>query len=163
MFRIMVFKIKCDDTNEANLFGIPKNQVETLQRDLHLARMQLCKQKTTHCKCGVSSSNFGAIHSGNVRHLSEEDYLTMRSGDAASGSSTAASETSSTWEAVDEREPKPTLWVPDHAAAECMGCVLNKFLSTDHTSLCFLIFQQKSESRNLTYYDLQLCCYFTIL
>ena len=26
------------------------------------------------------------------------------------------------WEAVDENDTKPTLWVPDHAVARCQGC-----------------------------------------
>jgi hypothetical protein len=86
-------------------------QVEALQRDLHLTRIALCKQKSSSCKCQNNAA----------RHPSEEDYPALRGGDAASGSSTAASEASSTWETVDERETKPTLWVPDHAAAECMG------------------------------------------
>ena len=95
-----------------------------LQRQLHFTRMELCKQKSSAaCKCNAGSSACGGHATASVRHPSEEDYtyfLTARNGDAASGSSTAASETSSTWEAVDERETKPTLWVPDHAAVECM-------------------------------------------
>ena len=33
-----------------------------------------------------------------------------------------ASDASSSWEAVDEKESKPTLWVPDHAAQTCASC-----------------------------------------
>jgi len=40
--------------------------------------------------------------------------------DNRSGVESATSEVS--WEAVDEGETRPTLWVPDHAASACMGC-----------------------------------------
>ena len=98
------------------------NQVEALQRDLHLTRIALCKQRSaSSCKCNNANNTHAT-----GRHASEEEFPCMsllRGGDAASGSSTAASETSSTWETVDESETKPTLWVPDHAAVECMGLV----------------------------------------
>jgi hypothetical protein len=110
-----VVKIRLASLIRAFLF-----QVEALQRDLHLTRMALCKQKFSACKCNACSGG-GNGHAGIARHPGDEDYLTLRNGDAASGSSTAASETSSTWEAVDERETKPTLWMPDHAAVNCMG------------------------------------------
>merc|ERR1719295_659114 len=47
-------------------------------------------------------------------------------GHAANGAggpqSATASEASSSWEAVDEKESQPTLWVPDHAAQTCSRC-----------------------------------------
>ena len=39
---------------------------------------------------------------------------------SGSSSTGACSDASSTWEAVDEKEANPTLWVPDHAVAACM-------------------------------------------
>merc|ERR1712013_863582 len=39
---------------------------------------------------------------------------------ATSGVESTNSEVS--WEAVEEGETRPTLWVPDHAASQCMGC-----------------------------------------
>ena len=42
---------------------------------------------------------------------------THNSGSSSTG---ACSDASSTWEAVDEKEANPTLWVPDHAVAACM-------------------------------------------
>merc|ERR1719315_111904 len=40
--------------------------------------------------------------------------------DGRSGVESTTSEIS--WEALDEGEARPTLWVPDHAATACMGC-----------------------------------------
>ena len=40
--------------------------------------------------------------------------------DGRSGVDSTASEVS--WEALEDAETRPTLWVPDHAATSCMGC-----------------------------------------
>jgi len=32
------------------------------------------------------------------------------------------------WEAVDEKDTRPPLWVPDYAATQCMGCCQNFWL-----------------------------------
>merc|ERR1719340_297073 len=44
---------------------------------------------------------------------------------SGSSSTGACSDASSIWEAVDEKEANPTLWVPDHAVAACMKCSTN--------------------------------------
>merc|ERR1711963_45073 len=48
--------------------------------------------------------------------------IVMNSGSSSTG---ACSDASSTWEAVDEKEANPTLWIPDHAVAACMKCSTN--------------------------------------
>lgn len=97
-----------------------QDQVEALQGDLHLTRMALCKQKSLANRC-VNGKLRGVDPEDEFLIEGSETGPSLARGDA-SGSSTTASEVSSTWEAVDERETKPTLWVPDHAATSCMSC-----------------------------------------
>ncbi|XP_046684264.1 myotubularin-related protein 3-like isoform X1 [Homalodisca vitripennis] len=67
-----------------------------LERELHATRLALLQQVCHQC------NNTGAQE---------------RPDDDGSVCSTEVS-----WEAVEEQEVLPTLWVPDHAVSHCMGC-----------------------------------------
>lgn len=67
-----------------------------LERELHTTRLALLQQVCHQC-----------IHTNNAE----------RPDDDGSVCSTEVS-----WEAVEEQEVTPTLWVPDHAVSHCMGC-----------------------------------------
>ena len=41
-------------------------------------------------------------------------------GTHSGGCASSVQSDASSWEAVDEKETKPTLWVPDHAVSSCM-------------------------------------------
>ncbi|GLH01661.1 Uncharacterized protein GBIM_07751 [Gryllus bimaculatus] len=87
---------------------------EALQRELHTTRLALVQQVCHHCNHG------GGERPDDAGSLAES----VCSGEQPSaGESLPTSDVS--WEALEEREAGgggPTLWVPDHAAARCMGC-----------------------------------------
>merc|ERR1719209_371856 len=76
-------------------------EVTQLKRDLNLSRLALQQ-------AGLQPAELGS-------NVEEEAAL-----EAISGVESTNSEVS--WEAVEEGETRPTLWVPDHAASQCMGC-----------------------------------------
>ncbi len=90
-----------------------QSEVQCLKRDIQKTRVALLQQRAS-----ASGSNGGASGmdmSGIVESLGQKGHH------SASASTGAASDASSSWEAVDENEmAKPTLWVPDHAAPACM-------------------------------------------
>lgn len=86
---------------------------EALQRELHTTRLALVQQVCHHCNHGNGE------RPDDAGSLAES----VCSGEQPSaGESLPTSDVS--WEALEERDAGggPTLWVPDHAAARCMGC-----------------------------------------
>ena len=49
----------------------------------------------------------------------------VNGGNHSNGCASSVQSDASSWEAVDEKETKPTLWVPDHAVSSCMRYVKN--------------------------------------
>ncbi|XP_069986655.1 phosphatidylinositol-3,5-bisphosphate 3-phosphatase MTMR3 isoform X3 [Penaeus vannamei] len=89
-----------------------QSEVESLKRDLQATRQALCNQ-VLHNRCH------------HHHHDTTEDQMSLPesvgSGSGGSvGQESGVSDTS--WEAVEEGEARPTLWVPDHAVDCCTGC-----------------------------------------
>ena len=85
------FCIGCNGSVNAALACNSDNEI--LQGDIEMGK---------EAKAGHNGATHGPTHN---------------SGSSSTG---ACSDASSTWEAVDEKEANPTLWVPDHAVAACM-------------------------------------------
>jgi len=83
------------------IFSQHRAEVTQLRRDLTLSRLALQQAGLQPVELGSGGEEEAAL-------------------EAASGVESTNSEVS--WEAVDEGETRPTLWVPDHAASQCMGC-----------------------------------------
>ncbi|KAJ9581268.1 hypothetical protein L9F63_023540 [Diploptera punctata] len=83
---------------------------DALQRELHTTRVALVKQVCHHC------SHTNPERPDDVGSLPES----VCSGEQPSAGESLPSDVS--WEAVEERETGPVLWVPDHAVNRCMGC-----------------------------------------
>ena len=86
-----VFCLGCNGSVNAALACNSDNEI--LQGDIEIGK---------EAKAGHNGGTHGPTHN---------------SGSSSTG---ACSDASSTWEAVDEKEANPTLWVPDHAVAACM-------------------------------------------
>lgn len=84
------------------IFSSHQAEVTALRRDLHMSRLALTQ-------AGLKTDQI----------LSQEEHQEHFM-DGRSGVESTTSEVS--WEAVDDTETRPTLWVPDHAASSCMGC-----------------------------------------
>ena len=94
-----------------------RSEMQTLKRDLILARSALRRSGAS----GQGGHGGGAKGHG-IERPDSAGHMTGSSNDLdeSSGIQTgSAGSDASSWEAVDERETKPTLWVPDHAMAEC--------------------------------------------
>ena len=118
-----------------SIFAAHKKQVNHLKRDLYLTRMALCRSKLAHHNHHHSNqTNPSNLINGNAdgnsmtasggRQAGTGNGLTT-SGNGVGGSHSGGCNSSvqsdaSSWEAVDEKETKPTLWVPDHAVSSCM-------------------------------------------
>jgi myotubularin-related protein 3/4 len=83
------------------IFSQHRAEVTQLRRDLTLSRLALQQAGLQPVELGSGGEEEAAL-------------------EAASGVESTNSEVS--WEAVEEGETRPTLWVPDHAASQCMGC-----------------------------------------
>ncbi|KDR18504.1 myotubularin-related protein 3-like isoform X3 [Zootermopsis nevadensis] len=83
---------------------------DALQRELYTTRLALIQQVCHHCN-----------HT-NAERPDDDGSLpeSVCSGEQPSAGESLPSDVS--WEAVEERETGPTLWVPDHAVNRCMGC-----------------------------------------
>merc|ERR1719334_2776885 len=86
------------------IFASHSAEIFALKRDLQMSRLALTQ-------AGIKTDQSLG------RDLGEEDLALL---EGRSGVESTTSEVS--WEAVDEKETRPTLWVPDHAASQCMGC-----------------------------------------
>ena len=82
------------------IFSSHQAELNALRRDLHMSRLALTQ-------AGLRPEQI----------LEETQDVMM---DGRSGVDSTASEVS--WEALEDAETRPTLWVPDHAATSCMGC-----------------------------------------
>lgn len=87
------------------IFSVHQAEVQALRRDLYMSRMALTQ-------AGISRV---ATTDATIA-LADEDGAA----DGRSGVESTTSEIS--WEALDDGDVRPTLWVPDHAASACMGC-----------------------------------------
>ncbi|XP_023704302.1 myotubularin-related protein 3 isoform X4 [Cryptotermes secundus] len=87
-----------------------KAKEDALQRELYTTRLALIQQVCHHC------NHTNAERPDDVGSLPES----VCSGEQPSAGESLPSDVS--WEAVEERETGPTLWVPDHAVNRCMGC-----------------------------------------
>lgn len=85
------------------------NKVEALQRELQTTRRALIQQVCHHCNHGPAERH---DDTGSL----PESVCSGGIGDRVASSSEVS------WEAVEEREAGPTLWVPDHAVHRCTGC-----------------------------------------
>ncbi|XP_046386116.1 myotubularin-related protein 3 isoform X1 [Ischnura elegans] len=85
------------------------NKVESLQRELQTTRRALIQQVCHHCNHGPAEKH---DDTGSL----PESVCSGGIGDRVASSSEVS------WEAVEEREVGPTLWVPDHAVQRCTGC-----------------------------------------
>ena len=94
------------------IFASHQAEVQALRRDLHSTRVALLRQRSSN----PSSRAGDELLSVDIEN-SKQTNLVMNSGSSSTG---ACSDASSTWEAVDEKEANPTLWIPDHAVAACM-------------------------------------------
>lgn len=107
------------------IFSQHRAELSALKREVALSRLALSQvggwggaEATLHHQAG--------LHPADLASEAEEG-----GGEARSGVESTTSEVS--WEAVEEGETRPTLWVPDHAASQvvlsppssppqCMGC-----------------------------------------
>lgn len=121
-----------------SIFAAHKKQVNHLKRDLYLTRMALCRLKLAHHNHhrpnqpnpsilsngnvdGHSVMANGGHRAGNVNGLLMAGNGGIR-GSQSGGCNSSVQSDASSWEAVDEKEAKPTLWVPDHAVSSCKRC-----------------------------------------
>ena len=90
--------------------------MQALRRDLQCTRVALLKQKRGEDLLSVDVVAKSMAHSQSHNGACTVGAV-VTSGSSSTG---ACSDASSTWEAVDEKEANPTLWIPDHAVAACM-------------------------------------------
>uniref|UniRef100_A0A0K2U3Q5 Lateral signaling target protein 2 homolog n=1 Tax=Lepeophtheirus salmonis TaxID=72036 RepID=A0A0K2U3Q5_LEPSM len=90
-----------------------RSQIRALEQQLYEARISL---RRLHQKQSLMNDpkNWDQRKSEGEDELEEDEQGTT----TQSGSTTS----DLSWEAVDEKEITPILWVPDHAGAVCMGC-----------------------------------------
>ncbi|XP_050737089.1 myotubularin-related protein 4-like isoform X5 [Eriocheir sinensis] len=89
-----------------------QSEKESLKRDLQATRQALYNQ-IQHNRCHTHH------HDGTEDQMSLPESVGSGSGGSV-GQESGVSDTS--WEAVEEGEARPTLWVPDHAVDACTGC-----------------------------------------
>jgi len=146
------------------IFATHQAEVQELRRDLQCTRVALFKQKSLFsssrgCNGSVNAALAfdsdneilqGGIEAGkevkNGHHNGGPVPAGINSGSSSTG---ACSDASSTWEAVDEKEANPTLWVPDHAVAACMKCSTNFWFGRrkHHCRNCGFLFCRDCSSR----------------
>ena len=91
------------------IFASHQAEVQALRRDLQSTRVALLHRQ--------KSSTSSRAATDELLSVEIEKQAAVNSGSSSTG---ACSDASSTWEAVDEKEANPTLWIPDHAVAACM-------------------------------------------
>jgi hypothetical protein len=96
-----------------------QTEMLSLRRDLYATRQALSRQQGCHTSGGhllqgekETLESLMVPFGGSNGQADYEDSSGVQTGSTASDVSS--------WEAVDEREAKQTLWVPDHALAACM-------------------------------------------
>lgn len=99
------------------IFYQHRKEVQDLRRDLMMSKQALLLQKNATRKLSELNASEGLLLDTPVN-----GYDRMSSNEDANGEIRTSSTTSevSSWEAVDENEAKPVLWVPDHASEFCM-------------------------------------------
>ncbi|ODN00265.1 Myotubularin-related protein 3 [Orchesella cincta] len=118
-----------------------KGQIEILQRELQLTRDALMKQVCHKC----------------THHMSERPDDVASVGDSlASGEHQSVGHESQSseisWEAVDEKDTRPPLWLPDYAVTNCMGCEASFWLGRrkHHCRSCGKIFCADCSDQTIT-------------
>ncbi|CAL8079238.1 unnamed protein product [Orchesella dallaii] len=118
-----------------------KGQIEILQRELQLTRDALMKQVCHKC----------------THHMSERPDDVASVGDSlASGEHQSVGHESQSseisWEAVDEKDTRPPLWLPDYAVTNCMGCEAGFWLGRrkHHCRSCGKIFCADCSDQTIT-------------
>ena len=110
------------------------NEVQVLRRDLYHTRKALTQSQNSLNALNGATAKKAAAGLESLLHVTTSNggsgassKATASNGGATDGEdSTSGIQTSSTnsdassWEAVDDREGNPTLWVPDHALGSCM-------------------------------------------
>lgn len=105
------------------IFASHQAEVQALRRDLHCTRVALLRQRAASngTSRGNHNDDFLSVDIDSaaraVAMTINGSAITTHSGSSSTG---ACSDASSTWEAVDEKEANPTLWIPDHAVVSCM-------------------------------------------
>jgi len=123
------------------IFATHQAEVQALRRDLQSTRVALLRQKSSS-----SSSRAGDELLSVEIEASKHTNAAVNSGSSSTG---ACSDASSTWEAVDEKEANPTLWIPDHAVAACMKCNTNFWIGRrrHHCRNCGCLFCRDCSNR----------------
>ncbi|EFN79213.1 Myotubularin-related protein 3 [Harpegnathos saltator] len=105
-----------------------KLKEEALRKELHTTRLALLKQVCNH------------NHNVDTDRIDDIGSLPDSVGSVGEHGESLPSDMS--WEAVDELAPAPTLWVPDHAVTQCMGCNTKFWLGRrkHHCRCCGKIF-----------------------
>jgi len=145
------------------IFASHQAEVQALRRDLQCTRVALFKHKSLLSSSrGCNGSVNAALACNSDHEILQGDIEIGKEAKAGhngathgpthnSGSSStgACSDASSTWEAVDEKEANPTLWVPDHAVAACMKCSTNFWFGRrkHHCRNCGFLFCRDCSSR----------------
>ncbi|KAF0295721.1 Myotubularin-related protein 3 [Amphibalanus amphitrite] len=88
-----------------------KMEVEALRRDLHMTRLALCSQVSF--QCSSAGRHADRPDEADLTAALEEQLSVGRQSSTSDGGS---------WEAVEEADARPQLWVPDYAAQRCTGC-----------------------------------------
>lgn len=85
-----------------DIFSAHRKEVANLRRDLYLTRIALCQN--------------GQFDEASRESVPANDI------EEATGAHSESTTSELSWEDVDDQPKKPTLWVPDHAANNCMKC-----------------------------------------
>lgn len=119
-------------------------KVHALERKLGIAHAALCQQVCQRCCASVQSN---AEHNDEALSLSDS----IGSGEHQSLGQESNSASDVSWEQVEEKETRPTLWVPDHAVTRCMGCGTEFWLGKrkHHCRKCGRIFCSHCSSQEV--------------
>ncbi|KAK6620975.1 hypothetical protein RUM43_011278 [Polyplax serrata] len=104
----------CQDdiqTRVSQIIGEHKSKEQALERELHTTRLALIQQVCHHCPRTTVEEPVGQ----RAKQVSRPESMCSEPHPSSIPSDLS-------WEAVDENDTKPTLWVPDHAVARCQGC-----------------------------------------
>ncbi|XP_064461216.1 myotubularin-related protein 4-like isoform X5 [Ornithodoros turicata] len=114
-FSIDGFNMPIDEQQERlhQLILAHKAEVESLQHELYKVKLALCSRSCPH-------SN------GREKIDAPDDVMSLDSAcsgePSLSGGQDGSVSSDHSWEHVDERDTRSTLWVPDHATSHCTGC-----------------------------------------
>jgi myotubularin-related protein 3/4 len=99
------------------IFASHQAEVQALRRDLTCTRMALFKHRSLSGRVNGAVAAEDLAVDIDAKSMMGQHVINGNSGSSSTG---ACSDASSTWEAIDEKEAKPTLWIPDHVVGACM-------------------------------------------